>query len=338
MPSVESWSCAFGTSKLHHNNRTTAQMEVYRLQDIFGLFEHKIHEQRYFASRRLPRPKLLYSAFFNRSFFSIWNDIKDIQPPYVMKPATSSGSHGTKLVRTYGEAKEALRKVYARDPLFDDWHLKDQLGGVLLVEQVRGFEMFATVVFGSVCSVLTHHIPLDTSSYTGFFEVDSFTDTMNPSIRDLSTTSANVLGRPKPGGLSGAPPSSSSWARGSYSFSWPRPSLPLPRIGQGAEHGRRVQQVVDPSKFIARAASEPEKRAVIAALPIVQRLARRIAREWGATWFRLDAFVLLDGQVLINEMTFPGHRPVAPSCLDEFNKRLLNNQLAAKCTRIQPTF
>ena len=139
MPSVESWSCAFGTSKLHHNNRTTAQMEVYRLQDIFGLFEHKIHEQRYFASRRLPRPKLLYSAFFNRSFFSIWNDIKDIQPPYVMKPATSSGSHGTKLVRTYGEAKEALRKVYARDPLFDDWHLKDQLGGVLLVEQVRGF-------------------------------------------------------------------------------------------------------------------------------------------------------------------------------------------------------
>jgi hypothetical protein len=247
MPSVESWSCAFGTSKLQHINRTTAQMEVYRLQDIFGLFEHKIHEQRYFASRRLPRPKLLYSAFFNRSFFSIWNDIKDIQPPYVMKPATSSGSHGTKLVRTYGEAKEALRKVYARDPLFEDWHLKDQLGGVLLVEQVRGFEMFATVVFGSVCSVLTHHIPLDTSSYTGFFEVDSFTDTMNPSIRDLSTTSANVLGRP-------------------------------------------------------------------------------------------PVFVLLDGQVLINEMTFPGHRPVAPSCLDEFNKRLLNNQLAAKCTRIQPTF
>ena len=64
-------------------------------------------------------------------------------------------------------------------------------------------------------------------------------------------------------------------------------------------------------------------------LPQMQRLANKVVLDWKVPWFRLDLFLLPDGGLLINELSFPGHMVNDGRDTARFDRMLAN---ASRCS------
>lgn len=64
-------------------------------------------------------------------------------------------------------------------------------------------------------------------------------------------------------------------------------------------------------------------------LPQMQRLANKVVLDWKVPWFRLDLFLLPDGEMLINELSFPGHMVNDGRDTARFDRMLAN---ASRCS------
>jgi len=64
-------------------------------------------------------------------------------------------------------------------------------------------------------------------------------------------------------------------------------------------------------------------------LPQMQRLANKVVLDWKVPWFRLDLFLLPDDEMLINELSFPGHMVNDGRDTARFDRILAN---ASRCS------
>ena len=64
-------------------------------------------------------------------------------------------------------------------------------------------------------------------------------------------------------------------------------------------------------------------------LPRMQGLANKVVLDWKVPWFRLDLFLLPDGELLINELSFPGHMVNDGRDVVRFDQMLAN---ASRCS------